>query len=302
MAINLATKPNTGTADSDYPYGYIKDDDGSGNGTPVNAEVYGDFHQFFARMFAKSKLTYNNLPDSEYSGFQYYEAARKLFSDGIGVVSTATGLALNFQDHYNKLIFVDGALALTTHTLINPSLLEDGAVAMFYNNSDFEVVIQGGGSIMGGSDVSLYKNGDWIKLRLDKANSNWVFESYNITIAKTGFTSISTEPTGDFTIPATVQALPNDFEIRLNNKTNEVEFRGFVEKGVASGTSSIVVYKLASGIRPARIKQFVVPAINGSGAYDDNYNLFVFPNGNVSCQPPNNTTICLDSVRFSLDT
>lgn len=75
MAIRLQDKPNTDAPDSDYPYGNIKDKiDGVQEGTPVDKEVYADFHQFFAKMFAESGLVYNGLPDNDYSGFQYYEA------------------------------------------------------------------------------------------------------------------------------------------------------------------------------------------------------------------------------------
>lgn len=78
MARDLEQKENVMPADGDYPYGRIKDDTGIEDGTPVNEPVYGDFHQFFARMFAKSKLTYNNLPDNAYSGFQFFEALEEV--------------------------------------------------------------------------------------------------------------------------------------------------------------------------------------------------------------------------------
>lgn len=79
MAIRLKNKQNTWPEESEYPYGDIKDDDGSGNGTPVNREVYADQHQFFARMMAeairlKPPFDYNDVPDNSYDGFQLYEA------------------------------------------------------------------------------------------------------------------------------------------------------------------------------------------------------------------------------------
>lgn len=74
MARSLASKENVEPVDSDYPYGRIKDNSGANDGTPVNEDVYGDFHQFFAKLFAESGLTYNELPDNDYSGFQLFEA------------------------------------------------------------------------------------------------------------------------------------------------------------------------------------------------------------------------------------
>lgn len=89
MAINLRLKQNVLTPNSEYPYGAIQDDTGANNGTPVNTEVYGDFHQFFAKMFAASGLTYNNLPDNAYDGFQYYDALVAVITLGINVHSLA---------------------------------------------------------------------------------------------------------------------------------------------------------------------------------------------------------------------
>lgn len=74
MAISIIDKTDTDGATSEYPYGNIRDQLGTIDGTPVSVETYGDFHQFFAKMFDESGLTYNNLPDNDYNGFQLWEA------------------------------------------------------------------------------------------------------------------------------------------------------------------------------------------------------------------------------------
>lgn len=74
MARNLATKPNVEPADAEYPFGRIKDNPGNNTGTPVNEEVYGDIHQFFAKIMSDAGIAYNNLPDNAYDGFQYRNA------------------------------------------------------------------------------------------------------------------------------------------------------------------------------------------------------------------------------------
>lgn len=78
MAIKLENKTNVTAPGGDYPYGNIKDDTGVGDGTPVDKQVYADFHQFFARMLALSGITANNLPDNQTNTFQYYLALKKL--------------------------------------------------------------------------------------------------------------------------------------------------------------------------------------------------------------------------------
>lgn len=82
MAIKLVSKTNTNGVTGTYPYGSIRDEVSPGDGTPVDTQVYGDFHQFFARMAALAGITLNDLPDNNTNGFQYYEALAKLIALG----------------------------------------------------------------------------------------------------------------------------------------------------------------------------------------------------------------------------
>lgn len=80
MAIKLQNKTNVVAPNSTYPYGNIKDNPGDGTGTPVNAAVYADFHQFFASLIGLAEgvgyFTANGLPDNDVNGFQYLETAQ----------------------------------------------------------------------------------------------------------------------------------------------------------------------------------------------------------------------------------
>lgn len=78
MARKLSDKPNVIAPVAPYPYGRIKDDTGSNNGTPVDEEVYGDLHQFFERMMALASVTFNGNPENSTDGFQYNIAFEKL--------------------------------------------------------------------------------------------------------------------------------------------------------------------------------------------------------------------------------
>lgn len=96
--IKLEDKPNAEAPSVAYPYGNIKDNNGTGNGTPVNKIVYADFHQFFAKMFAESGLVSNELPDNETNGFQYFEALVKLYTDAINLSVTGTDDTIFIED------------------------------------------------------------------------------------------------------------------------------------------------------------------------------------------------------------
>lgn len=70
----LGSQDNVNAPDSEYIYGRIRDWTSGVAGTPVNEALYGDIHQFIARMMQLSGLTPNGLPDNDYNGFQIFEA------------------------------------------------------------------------------------------------------------------------------------------------------------------------------------------------------------------------------------
>jgi len=63
---------------SNYLNGRIKDNTGAGNGTPVNERVYGDIHQFFAKLMNLAGLSFSGIPENETNGYQYIESIRSL--------------------------------------------------------------------------------------------------------------------------------------------------------------------------------------------------------------------------------
>lgn len=75
MAIGLENYPNLDTSDlANFPAGKIKDNDGSGNGTPVNALVYGDIHQFFFALLTIAGIAASGVPEGAVNGYQYLQA------------------------------------------------------------------------------------------------------------------------------------------------------------------------------------------------------------------------------------
>jgi hypothetical protein len=77
----LNTNLNVDNSDLlNYPDGRIKNNLGSGSGTPVNERVYGDIHQTIAKMMRLYNILPNNLPDNETNGFQIIESIVALAS------------------------------------------------------------------------------------------------------------------------------------------------------------------------------------------------------------------------------
>ena len=84
----LQDKVNVDAPDADYPFGKMRDDQGSGNGTPADTDFMNDYTQFFEKMFNESGVVANGLPDNDYTGFQLYEALRVLFPCRQDVITT----------------------------------------------------------------------------------------------------------------------------------------------------------------------------------------------------------------------
>lgn len=79
MARNKADQTNINNSDpANYPDARIKDNTGLGDGTPVDEAVYGDIHEFFAKMMRLYGIEYNGVADNETTGYQLVEAARAL--------------------------------------------------------------------------------------------------------------------------------------------------------------------------------------------------------------------------------
>lgn len=75
----LSSNPNIDNSDlANYPNGRIKDNTGSGNGTGVNENVYGDLHQLIAKLMRLYNIIPNGLPDNETNGFQLLDSFKSL--------------------------------------------------------------------------------------------------------------------------------------------------------------------------------------------------------------------------------
>ena len=89
MAVTILDLENATPEDSDNIYGDITDDNGSGNGTPMNNKAFHDMFVFFQRLMQKGNVTPNHLPDNAYTGFQLFTALQNLFT-GTGIKTPLT--------------------------------------------------------------------------------------------------------------------------------------------------------------------------------------------------------------------
>lgn len=125
---NKGTLANIDNSDpSNYPNGRIKNNTGSGNGTPVNEFVYGDIHEAKDKLMRLYGISYNGLPDNETNGYQLIEALIALASkndfllnltDVAGVISLPLKLG-KLKD--NEAFITKATFDKTTQTTIKGS-------------------------------------------------------------------------------------------------------------------------------------------------------------------------------------
>lgn len=106
IPLNSITNPNIDNSDLvNYPNGRIKDNDGTGNGTGVNRNIYGDLHSNISKLMRLYAITPNNLPDNETSGFQIIEALRGLASKNDFIYPlTTNGTVLSVDIKFSQML------------------------------------------------------------------------------------------------------------------------------------------------------------------------------------------------------
>ncbi|HXP52173.1 MAG TPA: hypothetical protein VN922_19610 [Bacteroidia bacterium] len=101
MAFSILSKPNVQAANAEFPFGNIRDKiDGTQEGTPVNTLVYGDFHQFFAKIMDLAGIAFNNIADNAYDGYQYVTALITIINNLIAAAEPKRASAIFGDDGY----------------------------------------------------------------------------------------------------------------------------------------------------------------------------------------------------------
>lgn len=157
MATNKKNAPNVDLSDpTNYPDGRIKDNTGSGDGTPVNRLLYSDLHEFFAKLMRLANIAYNGLPDNEANGHQLVSAVIALagkndllysLSDVSGVINIATDLSI-VKD--GEVLLTKAGFNFASQTNIKgltPALYGISVPSNFKNN-DYVFLIKTGSSFL----------------------------------------------------------------------------------------------------------------------------------------------------------
>lgn len=139
-----------------YPNGRIKDNTGSGDGTPVNEFIYGDIHENKDKLIRLAGMTHNGLADNETNGYQLIEALRDLGSkhDSIQTLSSVTGV-LNVSAKLGTMLNNENLICKSTADLTTETQIKGTDLSLFsitvignFKANEYVRLIKTGGSIL----------------------------------------------------------------------------------------------------------------------------------------------------------
>ena len=189
MARSLHNKDNVVAPDSDYPYGRIRDKiEGLQSGTPINEEVYGDFHQFFARLMANVAIEENGQPDNDYVGFQLHKALIKTIRKVMGYNATTTDdLEEAVSTNLNNFLYPG---------VFDINLYSHSGVPVAIDH-DAQIIVSGNAGVTITQRIVDLENGfQWVRFYSSSVFTSWtrITKDWQIIPLNTGWLSGSVTP------------------------------------------------------------------------------------------------------------
>lgn len=257
--IPLKNNPNVDNSDLlNYPDGRVKDNTGTGNGTPVNRSVYGDVHSNISKLMRLYNIIPNELPDNETNQYQIIEALRSLatkndFVLDINSVSGVLGVNVKIGSMLEKEQIVCKALVdWTSETTIKGS---DNVTLAFTKYGNFKV----------GEYVRLIKTASAINIiRLGDSVSIGEISS------ELGFLKKATQSEENAGIIDTKATTPlankNTFSRRVNGVDSNDYLATVSQNGLMSASDKAIIDSFDSGLKN---KGFIsgIDIDSGSGSY-----------------------------------
>lgn len=176
MAIKLENKSNVEAPSGAYPFGDVKDNTGSNDGTPLDRAVISDYWQFFAKMLDDSGVVANGLLENETNGFQYHQALIQeiqkyafletgSFTPTLQIGGTDTGVVYSSQEGwYTKTLLSNGRFKIDGNLLVRVtsigSLLGDAQIhgLPFASSSTYDIPVSSFFSGQDGGSISVSEN------------------------------------------------------------------------------------------------------------------------------------------------
>lgn len=287
---NKATLSNIDLSDPNYLLGRIKNDTGSSDGTPVNEFVYGDIHQFFAKLLNLAGITPNDIPDNELNGYQTIEALISIASKNDYVYDLSSvssvlqvGVKIGLMKT-NEFLICKAANDFTSETTIKGS---DNVIISVVTTSNFKT----------GDCVMITKTASNIRIDrlIDAVNLDVVVSEYNYLKKATQ----TQENTGTSELVATTPKTNKTvFERRVNGLDSPTYLATSLQNGIYPKEHFIIVQALANVRNKGWISGIDVGGSSGALAKSGD---IVSATASSSGSPVNDTAITVNLVNAMND-
>lgn len=181
MRNKATTVPNVNNPSTDYPMGQIRNNNGTGNGTPIIEELYGDLLETITYFMQQAGIIPNNLPDNATNGYQIAEAIKQVavknnfFYSITQISSNPRSMLINSSEPNLERMQVGEVVEFQIGTNFN--LYVDSGVTVSQGGNTYSVTSPGIPASQ--VNVPLFL-GDFIKLRKSAVNAFQAFPVANI--------------------------------------------------------------------------------------------------------------------------
>lgn len=192
---NKATITNIDNSNPAYLNGRIVDDNGSGNGTPVNEFLYGDKHQFFEKLMALAGISPNGQPENEINGYQLIDALHAFANKNNlshNVLKSGSNLTLSLKLDPLKINEIIIGIAQFNYTNENKIIGSDASATLYnlnvkgsFLNGDYLLIrkTSTGFEVESLATYSVLKNENFPEIKKEENDSltNTIFEDATTT-------------------------------------------------------------------------------------------------------------------------
>ncbi len=175
-----------------YINGRIIDDNGTGNGTPVNEFLYGDKHQFFEKLMALAVISPNGYPENETNGYQLIDALFAFANKNNlshNVLKSGSNLTLSLKLDPLKINEIIIGVAQFNYTNENKIIGSDVSATLYnlnvkgsFLNGDYLLIrkTSTGFDVESLATYSVLRNENFPEIKKEESNSsaNTIFEEY----------------------------------------------------------------------------------------------------------------------------
>lgn len=243
MARDKATLVNIDKSNlADYPNARIKNNTGSDDGTPVDEIVYGDLHEFFARLMRLAGIVYNNLPDNSTNGYQLVEA--------VAALPTKNDYVLDIGTAGGKLtIATKIGILKNNETILCKATVNFGAETVIRGSDNQDKSITKVGNFRSGEYVHLINTASTVVLvRLANA------VNIDLMVAELFFLKAATTPQELAGLLSTVATTPQGNALAFSHWVNGAPSAASLANAVRNGLYPLEHFNIVENLGNDRVR------------------------------------------------